>query len=258
MSKRLALAAILALSVLAAQAQAQEQRTIRIAMDATYPPFESLDPSGQIVGFEKDIGEALCERMNAKCEFINQAWDGIIPGLLANKYDAILSSMSITEERKQQVDFTDKIYQTPAAIVVPKDSELQGTSAEALAGVAIGAQTSTTHANYVQEKLPEAELKVYPSPDEYKLDLSSGRLDAAMDDIVVLEQWVNSEEGACCKILGTVETDPVIHGEGAGIAVRKEDTELKEMFNKAIAEIRADGTYDEIAKKYFSFDVYGS
>jgi len=258
MSKRLALAAILALSALAAQAQAQEQRTIRIAMDATYPPFESLDPSGQIVGFEKDIGEALCERMNARCEFINQAWDGIIPGLLANKYDAILSSMSITEERKQQVDFTDKIYQTPAAIVVPKDSELQGTSAEALAGVAIGAQTSTTHANYVQEKLPEAELKVYPSPDEYKLDLSSGRLDAAMDDIVVLEQWVNSEEGACCKILGTVETDPVIHGEGAGIAVRKEDTELKEMFNKAIAEIRADGTYDEIAKKYFSFDVYGS
>jgi polar amino acid transport system substrate-binding protein len=247
-----------AFMILAGAAQSQEQKTIRIAMDATYPPFESLDPSGQIVGFEKEIGDALCERMKVTCEFTNQAWDGIIPGLLANKYDAILSSMSITEERKQQVDFTDKIYQTPPAIAVSKDSELKGTSAQDLAGISIGAQTSTTHANYVQEKLPEAELKVYPSPDEYKLDLSSGRLDAAMDDVVVLEQWVKSEEGACCKILGTLATDPVIHGEGAGIAIRKDDTQLKEMFNKAIAEIRSDGTYDKIAQKYFTFDVYGS
>jgi len=254
MFARLAAAAA-ALTLLAGASLAQEQRTVRIAMDATYPPFESLDPSGQIVGFEKDVGDALCDRMKVKCEFVNQAWDGIIPGLLAKKYDAILSSMSITDERKQQVDFTDKIYNTPPAVVVPKDSELKGVTPEDLAGVTIGAQTSTTHANYIQEKLPEAELKVYPSPDEYKLDLSSGRLDAAMDDIVVLDEWVKGDGGACCKVLGTLTPDPVINGAGAGIAVRKEDTELKEMFNKAIAEIRADGTYDEIAKKYFSFDV---
>ncbi len=254
MINRLAAAAA-ALAILAGAAQAQEQKTVRIAMDATYPPFESLDPSGQIVGFEKDIGDALCERMKVTCEFSNQAWDGIIPGLLANKYDAILSSMSITEERKQQVDFTDKIYNTPPAIVVPKDSELTAATPEALEGVSIGAQTSTTHANYIQEKLPGAELKVYPSPDEYKLDLSSGRLDAAMDDVVVLDQWVKSEDGACCKILGTLTPDPVINGAGAGIAIRMDDAELKEMFNKAIAEIRADGTYDKIAQKYFSFDV---
>ncbi len=100
-------------------------------------------------------------------------------------------------------------------------------------------------------------MKIYPSPDEYKLDLQNGRIDAAIDDVVVLSQWVESPEGACCKILGTLATDPVIHGAGAGIAVRKEDTDLKEMFNKAIEEIRADGTYEAINKKYFDFDVYG-
>jgi len=98
-----------ALAILAGVAEAKEWTTVRFAMDATYPPFESLDPSGQIVGFDKEIGDAVCAKMKVTCEFANTAWEGIIPGLLANKYDAILSSMSIPEERKQQVDFTDKV-----------------------------------------------------------------------------------------------------------------------------------------------------
>jgi polar amino acid transport system substrate-binding protein len=251
-------AAAAALAVAAGAAQAKEWTTIRVAMDATYPPFESLDPSGQIVGFEKDIGEALCERMKVKCEFSNVAWEGIIPGLLANKYDAILSSMSITEERKLQIDFSDKIYNTPAAVAVPKDSEIKGVTPEDLAGASIGTQVSTIHANYVEEKLTDSELKTYPTPDEYKLDLANGRLDAAVDDIVVLDEWTKSESGACCKVLGVLENVPEIHGQGTGVGLRKEDTDLKEMINKAIAEIRADGTYQKINEKYFGFDVYGS
>jgi len=247
-----------ALTFAAGLAQAKEWTTVRIAMDATYPPFESLDPSGEIVGFSKDIADALCERMKVTCEFTNQAWDGIIPGLLANNYDAILSSMSITEERKQQVDFTQKYYNTPPAVAVPKDSTLAGVTPEDLSGITIGAQTSTTHSNYAEEKFPDAELSIYPSPEEYKLDLASGRIDAAIDDVVVLDQWIKSEEGSCCRILGVLPTDPVINGDGAGIAIRKEDTDLKAMFNKAIEEIRADGTYKTINDKYFGFDVYGS
>jgi polar amino acid transport system substrate-binding protein len=137
-----AAAAVLAVGV----AQAKDWKTVRIAMDATYPPFESLDPSGNIVGFDKDIADALCAQMKVTCEFTNQAWDGIIPGLLANKYDAILSSMSITEERKQQIDFTEKYYNTPPAIAVPVDSPLKGVTPDDLKGITIGAQTSTTHA----------------------------------------------------------------------------------------------------------------
>ena len=244
--------------IVAGVAQAKDWTVIRIAMDATYPPFESLDSSGQIVGFSKDIADALCERMKVTCEFSNQAWEGIIPGLLANKYDAILSSMSITEERKLQIDFTDKYYNTPPAIAVPNDSTLAGVTPEDLTGITIGAQTSTTHSNYAQEKFPGAELKIYPSPDEYKLDLANGRLDAAIDDVVVLDDWTKSEAGSCCKILGVLQTDPVINGPGAGVGIRKEDTDLKDLFNKALAEIIADGTYKTINDKYFGFDVYGS
>ena len=255
--KRLAAVAA-AIVVSAGMAQAKDWTTVRIAMDATYPPFESLDPSGAIVGFDKDIADALCKQMKVTCEFTNQAWDGIIPGLLANKYDAILSSMSITEERMKQIDFTEKYYNTPPAIAVPNNSPLKGVTPDDLKGVTIGAQTSTTHANYAQEKFPGADVKIYPSPDEYKLDLANGRLDAAIDDVVVLDEWTKSDDGKCCKVLGVLPIDPVINGVGAGVGLRKEDGDLKAMFNAAIEAIRADGTYKAINDKYFSFDVYGS
>jgi len=201
-----AAAAIVAIG--AGAATAKDWKTVRIAMDATYPPFESLDASSQIVGFDKDIADALCTQMKVTCEFTNQAWDGIIPGLLANKYDAILSSMSITEERKLQIDFTQKYYNTPPAIAVPNDSTLKGVTADDIKGITLGAQTATTHANYAQAHFPDAELKICPSPDEYKLDLSNGRLDAAIDDVVVLDQWTKSDAGKCCKVLGVLPVDP--------------------------------------------------
>src|SRR3954462_2437583 len=201
-----AAAAIVAIG--AGAATAKDWKTVRIAMDATYPPFESLDANSQSVGFDKDIADALCAQMKVTCEFTNQAWDGIIPGLLANKYDAILSSMSITEERMLQIDFTQKYYNTPPAIAVPNDSTLKGVTADDIKGITLGAQTATTHSNYAQAHFPDAELKIYPSPDEYKLDLQSGRLDAAIDDVVVLDEWTKSDAGKCCKILGVLPTDP--------------------------------------------------
>jgi polar amino acid transport system substrate-binding protein len=254
---RLAAAAV-AVGVLAGPAQAQEWTTVRIGVDATYPPFEFTGPDGTIQGFSIDIANALCEKMNVTCEFINQDWEGIIPALQANKFDAIISSMSITEERMQQVDFTEKYYNTPPAVAVPTDSTLTGVSPEELAGAVIGTQVSTIHANYVEEVLTESELRTYPSPDEYKLDLANGRLDAAVDDSTVLSEWLATPEGACCRLLGTITPVPEIHGPGAGIAIRKEDTELKEMFNAALKEIREDGTYKAINDKYFEFDAYGS
>lgn len=238
-------------------AQAKDWSVVRIGVDATYPPFEFTGPDGTIQGFSIEIANALCERMKVKCEYQNQDWEGIIPALLANKFDAIVSSMSITEERKLQIDFTDKYYNTPPAVVVPMDSTIAGVTPEDLAGKAVGAQVSTTHANYVQEKYPDSELRTYPSPDEYKLDLANGRLDAAVDDVVVLSEWLATPDGACCRIVGTITPDPVIHGPGAGIGIRQEDTDLRDMFNAALKEIREDGTYEAINKKYFDFDVYG-
>jgi polar amino acid transport system substrate-binding protein len=251
-------AAAAAMVALAAGVANAEIKKVVIGTEGAYPPFNNLTSDGKLVGFDIEIAEALCAEMKVECEFVTQDWDGIIPALLAGKFDAIIASMSITDERKKVVDFTDKYYNTPPAIAVPKDSELKGVTAADLSGIRMGAQSSTTHSNYAEEKFPDTDLQLYPTPDEYKLDLASGRIDAAIDDVIVLSEWLKTDDGACCKILGTLTPDPVINGEGAGIAIRKGEDELKEMFNKAIQAIRANGKYKEINDKYFAVDVYGS
>lgn len=254
----LALSALaMTISLSAPQASAQDMKKVVIGTEGAYPPFNTLKPDGSLVGFDIDISKALCEEMKVECDFVTQDWDGIIPALQAGKFDAIIASMSITPERSEKVDFTDKYYNTPPAIAVPKDSPITEATDQALAGKALGAQSSTTHSNYAEAKLPSAELKLYPTTDEYKLDLEAGRIDAVIDDIVVLNDWVKSDAGACCKILGSLKLDPEINGPGMGIAIRKGEDELREAFNKAIAAIRKNGKYEEINKKYFDFDVYG-
>lgn len=247
-------AAALVLTIGAAQAQEK----LRIGTEGAYPPFNNLTADGQLVGFDIDIAKALCEEMKVECEFITQDWDGIIPALQANRFDAIIASMSITEERLKQVDFTNKYYNTPPAIVAPKDTDIAGVSPEDLAGKTIGVQGSTTHSNYSEATYTDSDVKLYPTADEYKLDLINGRIDAANDDVTVLEEWLATEEGACCKIVGTITPVEDIHGPGAGIAIRKGEDELRERFNAAIDAIRANGKYKEINDKYFSFDAYGS
>lgn len=258
-SKRLFIAvsaAALALSMGAASAQ--EKMKLRIGTEGAYPPFNNLTPDGKLEGFDIDIANALCEEMNAECEFVTQDWDGIIPALLAGKFDAIIASMSITDERRKQVDFTNKYYNTPPAIAVPKDSDIKGVTKEDLAGKTIGVQGSTTHSNYSEATYTDSDVKLYPTADEYKLDIANGRIDAVNDDISVLEGWLASPDGACCKIVGAIKPVPEIHGEGAGIAIRKGEDELREKFNAAIDAIRASGKYKEINDKYFSYDAYGS
>lgn len=248
--------AALALSLGAAQAD-NHNKTIKIGTEGAYPPFNNLTTSGELVGFDVDIAKALCDEMKVKCEFVTNDWDGIIPSLIAGKFDAIIASMSITDERKEKVDFTDKYYNTPPAIAVPKDSDITEATDAGLDGKILGAQSSTTHSNYAEEKLGSADLRLYPTPDEYKLDIASGRIDAVIDDVIVLSEWLETPDGECCKILGTLTPDPVINGEGAGIAIRKGEDDLREMFNTAIAAIRSNGKYKEINDKYFEVDVYG-
>ncbi|MDS1135425.1 ABC transporter substrate-binding protein [Nitratireductor indicus] len=256
-SRRVALAlpaAFLAFTLGAANAQGIK---IKIGTEGAYPPFNNLTSDGKLEGFDIDIARALCEEMKAECEFVTQDWDGIIPALQAGKFDAIIASMSINEDRKKEVDFTDKYYNTPPAIVVPKDSDIKGVTKEDLAGKTIGAQGSTTHSTYAEKTFTDSDVKLYPTSEEYKLDIINGRLDAVIDDVVVLDEFLKTDDGACCKIAGTLTPIEEIYGPGIGIAVRKGDNDLREKLNAAIKAIRENGKYKEINEKHFSFDVYG-
>jgi len=254
---RIALA-ISAAALAASLSIASAQETLKIGTEGAYPPFNNLTADGKLEGFDIDIANALCDEMKVKCEFVTQDWDGMIPALLAGKFDAVIASMSITDERKQKVDFTHKYYQTPPAIVAPKDSDIKGVTKEDLAGKTIGAGTATTHFNYAEKTYTDSTIKAYPTSQEFLLDLANGRVDAVTDDISVLEEWLKTPDGACCKVVGTIATVPEIHGEGAGIAIRKGEQGLVDKFNAAIDAIRASGKYKEINDKYFSYDVYGS
>ncbi len=236
---------------------AADAMKLKIGTEGAYPPFNNLEADGSLVGFDIDIARALCEEMGAECEFVTQDWDGIIPALQAGKFDAIIASMSITPERLEKVDFSEKYYNTPPAVAVPKDSDIGGSAAADLAGKVIGVQGSTTHSNYAEATYTDSDIKQYPTADEYKLDIANGRLDAVVDDIIVLNDWLATDDGACCKIAGTITPDPEIHGPGAGIAVRKGETELADKFSAAIKALRENGKYKEINDKYFDFDAYG-
>jgi polar amino acid transport system substrate-binding protein len=256
---RLAVAAIAAaVSVAGAQAQQQPELKLTIGTEGAYPPFNSVSADGSLVGFDIDIAKALCEEMRADCTFVTQDWKGIIPALQAGRFDAIISSMAVTDEHKKKVDFTHIYYRAVPAIVVPKNSTIPDAAPESLKGRSLGVRDGTVHSRYAKAKYKESDIRKYPKVADYEKDLAEGRLDAAMGSGLALEAWLKTDAGQCCRVLATIKPDPEIHGQGAGIAVRKGDTDLVNRFNAALAAIRTNGTYKRINDGYFDFDIYGS
>ncbi|MEZ5887425.1 MAG: transporter substrate-binding domain-containing protein [Paracoccaceae bacterium] len=224
-----------------------------------YPPFASPDASGNWVGWEIDIINAVCKAAEMDCAITPVAWDGIIPSLTSGQIDAIMASMSITEERMKTIDFSDKYYNTPTVVIASKDSDITPT-AEGLAGKIIGVQGSTVHEAYVNKYFAPtaAEVKVYQTQDEANQDLAAGRIDAIQADSIAMDAFLATEAGAaCCESKGAVADDPEILGLGVGAGIRKGDDELKGKINAGIAAIIADGTYDAITKNYFASSIYG-
>ncbi len=249
---------LIAVFAMTSVSHAADWSKIRIGVEGAYPPFSSVTADGQLVGFDIDIANALCEEIGAECEMIQQDWDGIIPALLAKKYDAIIASMSITEERKQKVAFTNKYYNTPAKFVRMKDSGIE-INPESMKDKVVGVQRATTHDNFITAEFGDAvEIKRYATQDEAYLDAVAGRVDLLLADSVAMEDgFLSTDQGADFEFVGPDYSDPQYFGEGAGIAIRKEDTDLVEKFNAAIAAIRENGKYAEINAKYFDYDVYG-
>ena len=251
------LSAMLALTTFAARAD----ETIRFGVAAEpYPPFTSKDASGKWVGFEVDLMDAVCANLKAKCEIVEVAWDGIIPALQAKKFDVIWSSMTITDKRKETIDFTEHYYATAAVIIGPKSASfnIDNKNPDSLKGKIVGVQTSTIHAQYVQKYFGSAAtIKVYDTQDNVNADLVAGRIDCEMADSIALADFLKTDAGKDYEVKWTAPSDPIL-GDGVGGGILKTNTALKDKLNAAILAIKANGTYDAIAKKYFTFDVYGS
>ena len=248
------LASGVAAAILSAGVASAEEVKIGIAAEP-YPPFASLDSSGNWVGWEIDVINAVCAAAELDCVITPVAWDGIIPSLTGQQIDAIMASMSITEERLKTIDFSDPYYNTPAVIVADKSMDIEATP-ESLAGKVVGIQASTIHQAYAQEYFKDAELRVYQTQDEANQDLFAGRIDATQADSIAMADFVNSDAGACCEIKGAVADDPAILGRGVGAGVRKGQDDLREALNKGIAAILADGTHEKITSNYFSASIY--
>ena len=278
MRKHAAIMAVaLALSLTAGTAMAKDWTSVRVATEGAYPPWNSTDSSGQLIGFEIDLANDLCQRMQVECEIVAQDWEGIIPALTAGKYDAIMAGMSVTDERMQVISFTDVYASEPAYFAVLKDGDLASYQTdldqanldevdgeeqaaidslkEALAGKTVGVQVATTHANFLEQYLGDTvDIRSYDTQENLDLDLQAGRVDAALASASYWYPLMQTEKGADFALIGP-GLDGGPFGKGVGAGIRQEDTDLVELFNQAIGEAKADGTINRLAQEWFGYDV---
>ncbi|MCS2149793.1 lysine/arginine/ornithine ABC transporter substrate-binding protein ArgT [Scandinavium manionii] len=234
-------------------------QTVRIGTDATYAPFSSKDAKGDFVGFDIDLGNEMCKRMQVKCTWVGIDFDSLIPSLKAKKIDAIISSLSITDKRQQEIGFSDKLYAADSRLIAAKGSPIVPTL-DSLKGKHVGVLQGSTQETYANENWRSKGIDVvaYQNQDLIYSDLSAGRLDAAFqDEVAASEGFLKQPAGKDYAFAGPSVKDKKYFGDGTGVGLRKDDTELKAAFDKALDGLRKDGTYDKMAKKYFDFNVYG-
>ena len=224
---------------------------LRIGTEGAYPPFNLIDASGKVGGFDVEVAQALCAKMKVECDVVTSDWDGIIPALNAKKFDFLAASMSITEERKQAVDSTDAYYTNKLQFIAAKDADFK-TDKASLKGKVIGAQRATIAGTWLEDNMADVvDIKLYDTQENAYLDLASGRVDGVLADKFVNWEWLKSDAGKGFEFKG----EPVFDNDKIAIAVRKGDP-LREKLNAALKEIVADGTYKKINDKYFPFSIY--
>ena len=241
--------------ILSNLAFAKDWSTIRIGVEGAYPPFSKTNPDGSLSGFDIDITNALCDQLNAKCVLVKQDWDGMIPALLSNRYDAIIASMSITEERKKRVDFTNKYYSSVARFIAKKSDNISIVNA-LMNGLKVGVQQETVMDRFLTDNWGGIiEIKRYGTQEDANNDLRFGRLDMVFAEFGPGEDFIASNGNY--EFVGPSYSHPKWFGEGIGIAVRKQNSDLKVKLNNAIDALRENGVYNNIQAKYFSYDIYG-
>lgn len=258
--KLLSVAALLSLSMgLAAHAAEGE---LVIGTEGAYPPFSMADANGNVTGFDADVGNALCEKLDLKCRFVVQAFDGLIPALNANRFDIIISGMSITEERGKQIDFSRSYAEFPNNFIAKKGTELAGAKdldelKADLSGLRVGVQAGTTHAAYVEKNLPDVQLMTYDTLDQMQIDLASGRLDSSFADASAQNDFLAKPDGAEFQMVDVVidSASDVTLGSGLGVGIRKDSAELKAKIDAALCDLGKDGTLKASSEKWFKMDI---
>ncbi len=224
--------------------------TVRIATESNYRPFSYINADGAHEGFEIDLINALCAQMQVTCTISSQDWDSLIPGLQANKYDAIFASMSATDERRKVVNFSDPYFNNKLILVGKKGDT---TTIDNIDGKNVAVQQATVAANYLTNNKPAAVLKVYDKQVNAYLDLAAGRVDYLLSDIAPAADWLKTEAGAGFEIKGA----PIDIDDNVAIAMRQDDTALAQNFNAALANLKSSGQYDVLVQKYFDTAVVG-
>lgn len=265
----------LALALLGGPAEAKDWKKVKIATEGAYAPWNFTDPSGKLVGFEIDLANDLCKRMKADCEIVAQNWDGIIPGLTAGKYDAIMAGMSITAKRMEVINFSNAYAVTPAALVAKKGNPLATLPVgntysldtmtpevqkviddlkAALKGRTVGVQVATTHSNFLEAHFKGvADVRTYKTTEQHDLDLEAGRIDVALASIGYWKPMLDKPEGKNFVLVGPSFRGGLF-GKGVGVGLRKADPDLQHLFNEAIGAAAKDGTLRTLALKWFKFD----
>jgi lysine/arginine/ornithine transport system substrate-binding protein len=246
-----------AAAVASGAASAAQIKEVRFGVEASYAPFESKSPSGELQGFDIDVGNAVCAKLKAKCVWVENAFDGLIPALEARKFSAINSDMTITDQRRQAVDFTDPIYTIPNQMIAKKGSGLLPTPAS-LKGKHVGVLQGTIQETYAKARWAPAGVDVVPyqTQDQIYADLASGRLDASFQDAEAASKgFLKKPQGAGFEFAGPAVSDEKLLGAGVGYGIRKSDKALKDALNEALRELKADGTIDRIAARYFDVKV---
>lgn len=228
-----------------------------VVTEGKFPPFNMLDAQGRPAGFEVDLANELCRRAKVECRIVTAPWDDILPGLLDKRYDAIMASMDMTQERRRQVGFSKRYLLVPGAFVAPKSSAGPDGAPVLLRGKTVGVQRGTVYSDYLERTFRKAvRVKAFPTLEGAHRELAAGKLDAVLGDKVTLWQWLKSADGACCDFFGQDVKDTRTLGDGVGIGFRKDDAKLRDAFNRALAEVVADGTLKRLADKYVPFAIY--
>ena len=239
-------------ATLVSAAGAQEGEPLRIATEGAYPPFSFVGPDGNVAGFDVDIANQLCLRLNRPCDIQVVEFDSLIPSLLARKFDVIVASLTITEERAKRVDFTIPYYRNKLQFIAPKDVDFEF-HVDDIAGKTIGAQRSSVSAAWLKDNLEDrVTVRLYPDTEAAFLDLQTGRLDLVLNDILGSYDFLNRPEGADFDYFG----NPVLEDDRIGIALRKGELQLQNDLNNAIRAMLTDGTYVRLSRKYFPFDIF--